>query len=246
MHKKCGQSRYNWSKLGFIAAVLIMVSWSILAFCDEIDDTVKNGDSEEVDQSRQEQAPPSGSIHKTGQMSYEDVNSFDPNSLQKFLKSCPSCEGAHNAKEALELLGIVKKIRQGKKKPDYVIPFKNIGGADGWAGPGEMGFTGYSFEKAQGGYILRGVFFGPFTGGKTPGGNVVSFDGEGNPRCADTDGSIIGFNTDGIEFTYYGGVKFKTPGNEPAYFAVLKGKGFVHLKGAVTVTVAGKKPVNLK
>jgi hypothetical protein len=45
---------------------------------------------------------------------------------------------------------------------------------------------------------------------------------------------------------FYGGAKFRTPGNTPAFFAVIKGKGFVHLKGAVSVTVKGKETVDLK
>jgi hypothetical protein len=85
----------------------------------------------------------------------------------------------------------------------------------------------------------------PLTGGKTPGLNVISFDGNGSPRVADTDGSIIAFATNGVEFNFYGGTKFETPTGTVAYFAVLKGVGFVHLKGDVIVTIKGKEAVEI-
>jgi hypothetical protein len=193
----------------------------------------------------QEQAtPPKANDNSQEEAAYENVNSFDPQSLQSFLKTFPYGKHSQNAKDALELLTIVEKIKSDKIVSDYVIPFENIGGAGGWAGPGNMGFTGYLIQR-QGNYTTSAATWAPFDGGKTPGMNIISFDSNGNPRVADTDGSIISFTTDGIEYVYYGGVKFRTPGAGPAFFAVLKGKGFVHLKGAVTVTVKGKAPVDL-
>jgi hypothetical protein len=155
---------------------------------------------------QEQKTPPEGNTSFTEEAAYEQVNSFEPQSLQSFLKSYPSGKHAQDGKEALELLVSVQRIREGKTKADYVIPFENIGGVNGWAGPGKMGFTGYLIQKVQGGYTTSGIFWPPFDGGKTPGRNVVSFDGSGNPRVADTDGSIIAFNTGGVEFGYYGGV----------------------------------------
>lgn len=193
----------------------------------------------------QEQASPSKVNAKSSDDgAYEKVNSFDPQSLQEFLGEFPTGKHSQSAKDALELQTLVEKIKGGSIDPDYVIPFQNIGGADGWARPGKAGFTGYLIQ-GQGSYTTSGVTWEPFDGGKTPGRDVVSFDSNGNPAVADTDGSIIAFTTNGVEFGYYGGVKFRTPAAEPAFFAVIKGLGFVHLKGAVRVTEKGKAPADL-
>jgi hypothetical protein len=196
-------------------------------------------------QAQEQKAPSEKSDNSVEEKAYKNVNSFDPQSLRAFLNGFPSGKHSQDAKTALELLDRVQNIKKGKIAADYVIPFENIGGADGWAGPGRIGFTGYTAGKGRG-HITRGVFLGPFNGGETPGRGLISFDSQGNLRVADTDGSIIGFITNGIDYGYYGGVKFKTPGDAPAYFGVIKGKGFVHLKGAVSVTVKGKATVNLK
>ena len=117
---------------------------------------------------------------ETEETEYKNVNSFDPQSLERFLKAFHSGKHAQDAKDALELLGLVQKIKTGKIAPDNVIPFENIGGANGWAGPGEMGFTGYLIQ-GSGGYITSAVFWEPFNGGKTPPPSLyLDFDGDGN------------------------------------------------------------------
>ncbi len=193
----------------------------------------------------EQETVPNNSPNESEKAAYKEVNSFNPESLQSFLKAYPSGKNAQSAREALDLIKILNKIKTGKQKPHFVIPFEKIGGVDGWAGPGEMGFSGY-FLSDQGSYASRGFFVSPFNGGKTPGVFTISFDSRGNRRIADTDGSIIAFNTDGLKFKYYGGVIFQTPGDKPAFFAVLKGKGFVHLKGKISVTVKGKEKVDLE
>ena len=185
--------------------------------------------------------PSKESIDTNEEAEYKNVNSFDLQSLQRFLKAFPLGKNSQNAKDALELVNLIQKIREGRIKAKYVIPFKNLGGGKYWAGSGIKGFTGHNVTSNS-----IGVFFGPFNGGGTPGYGMISFDGNGNPREALTDGSIIGFITNGVNAEYYGGTKLKTPANAPAYFAVIKGKGLVHLKGAVTVTIKGKAPVEIK
>jgi hypothetical protein len=188
--------------------------------------------------------PPQTAAKSPDETAYDKVNSLDPQSLQDYLRQFPAGQHSQNAKDALELQTLVKKIKGGSIDPDLVIPFQSIGGAGGWALPGKAGFTGYVIQR-QGRDTTSGITWEPFDGGQTPGRDVISFDSNGNPAVADTDGSIIAFTTNGIELGYYGGVKFETPGAAPAFFGVIKGLGFVHLKGAVRVTEKGKAPVDL-
>ena len=175
--------------------------------------------------------------NKQDSLEYKNVNSFNIQSLQGFLKAYPSSEYSQDAKVALELLTLVKKIKDGLIKADYIIPFSKIGGVEGWALPGEMEFSGRSNGK---------LFWKPFNGGKTPDVNSFTFGYGGVPEIADNDGSIIAFKTNGEVFEFYGGVKFVTPNDETVFFGVLKGIGFVHLKGKATVTPKDEVPVVLK
>ena len=75
---------------------------------------------------------------------------------------------------------------------------------------------------------------------------MIRFDSNGNRAVSVTDGSIIAFATNGVDLGFYGGTKFKTPSAEPAYFAVIKGQGLVHLKGAVSVSTKNGKTIEMK
>ena len=59
-------------------------------------------------------------------------------------------------------------------------------------------------------------------------------------------GSVIGFRTGGLKFELFKGIIFETPGNEPMYFGVIKGKGLVHLKGEGKVALPDRKTIDVK
>ncbi len=195
---------------------------------------------------QQQENPPKASTDSAEETAWKDVNCFDKQSLQSFIQAFASGKHTQDAKDALELNTQIQNIRNGKETVKFAIQFDDLEGGDAWAAPGDVGFTGKGIHRLSGDYLSRYAFFPPMDGGKTPGINVISFDSSGNPRVSVTDGSIVGFATDGVDLVFYGGTKFRTPGNAPAFFAVIKGKGFVHLKGAVSVTVKGKETVDLK
>lgn len=195
---------------------------------------------------QQQETPPKESTSSIEETEWENVNCFDTQLLQSFLQAFPSGKHTQDAKDALELNNCIRQIKEDKGATNYVIQFGDLGGGDAWAALGDVGFTGRGIHRMSDGNISVAYFSTPMNGGKTPGANIISFDSNGNQRVRVTDGSIVAFATDGLELVFYGGAKFKTPGSAPAFFAVIKGKGFVHLKGAVSVTIKGKATVDLE
>jgi len=182
------------------------------------------------------------------QKAWELVNSFDAQSVGDFLKQFPAGELAAQAKVALELQSRLAKIRAGKSKGDFVIPFAAFGNTwKEWQQTRpDRGVVGY-FAASQGNYSTLGWFSpAPMSGGKTPGANEMSFDSNGILISPTGDGSIIAFRTQGLKLELLQGVIFQTPGDEPMYFAVVAKKGLVHLKGQGSVTLPNKKTTILK
>jgi hypothetical protein len=148
---------------------------------------------------QQQETPPKGSSDSAEEKAWKDVNCFDTQSLQRFIQAFATGKHAQDAKDALELNNQIQKIRDGKEAVKFALQFEDLGGGDAWAALGDVGFTGKGIHRLSGDYISRYAFFPPMDGGKTPGINVISFDGNGNPRVSVTDGSIVAFATDGVD-----------------------------------------------
>lgn len=179
---------------------------------------------------------------------WEEVDCLNKDSLREYLTKFPTGQFAQAAKEAIEMLDMIAGIKEDKIKPACVIPFEVFG--DRWKvwekrSPNK-GIVGY-FAKRQTGFTALGWFCPkPFSGGKTPGRRRIQFDDVGALVSPTGDGSVIAFQTDGLRFELFPGVVFETPGEEPMYFAVIEGKGLVHLKGQGKVTLPDGKTTELK
>jgi hypothetical protein len=182
------------------------------------------------------------------QKAWEEVNSLDKESLQTFLKRFPEGELAPHAKTAIALQETFAQIRECKRKEVFTISLEQLGNTwKGWqqrnASTGVIGYVTKKGEK----YNTLGWFKpDPLGGGKTPGGNTISFDSRGLMTSPTGDGSIIAFRTGGLKFQLFNNIVFETPGDEPIYFGVLEGKGLVHLGGKGKVTLPDGKTKELK
>jgi hypothetical protein len=170
------------------------------------------------------------------QVAWKKVDCLNQQSVKEFLKNFPDGEFVDRAKEALELQDKMSSIKEGKSEDGFVIPFAVLG--EPWKvwqkkAP-NRGALGY-FAKAgssMGWFIPR-----PLSGGKTTRREIFPFDERGLLISPTGDDSIIAFRTGGSMFELFKGIIFETPGNEPMYFGVIKGKGLVHLKGEGKVTL---------
>jgi len=182
------------------------------------------------------------------QKAWEEVDSLNKESLQGFLKTFPDGKIAQQAKTAIELQDKVAAIKTGKSKPDFTISLDVLGSR--WTAwqkrMPEKGVVGYFTKKGEGMSTLGWFSPEPLSGGKTPGRGTCSFDERGILVSPTGDGSIVAFSTDGLKFELFAGLVFETPTEEPIYFAVMDGKGLVHIKGAGKVTLPDGKTTDLK
>ena len=182
------------------------------------------------------------------QKAWEDVNSLNKKSLQDFLKNFPDGELTKEARAAIELQDKITGIREGKARDAFTISFDVLG--EKWKAwqkrRPEKGVVGYFAEKGDGMSTI-GIFTPkPFSGGKTPGRGILSFDERGILVSPTGDGSIVAIRTDGLKLEWFSGLVFETPTEEPIYFAVIEGKGLIHLKGAGKVTLPDGKTTDIK
>jgi hypothetical protein len=180
---------------------------------------------------------------------WEQVDSLNKQSLQDFVKKFPDGKYAQEAKLGCRLQDKFAAIRAKKSKPAATIPFDVLGQRwQSWTKEyPKRGVVGYFAKKDKKDEKLTNLgFFSPLTGGSTPGGNSVSFDGTGVMVSPTGDGSIIGFETDGLKYEWLGGVVFQGSGDEPMFFGVLEGTGLVHLSGAGKITVPDGKTFEFK
>ena len=182
------------------------------------------------------------------QKAWEEVNSLDKESLKNFLKRFPDGELAAQANVAIELQDKFTQIKEGRSKGAFIISLDQLG--DTWKGwqkrNASTGVIGYFTEKGEKYNTLGWFSPDPLGGGKTPGGNTISFDSRGLMTSPTGDGSIIAFRTGGLEFQLFSNLVFQTPGDEPMYFGVLEGKGLVHLMGKGTVKLPDGTTKELK
>jgi hypothetical protein len=177
---------------------------------------------------------------------WEKVDSLNKQSLQDFLKQFPDGKYAQEAKLGISLQDKFAAIRDKKSKPAATITFDALGQRwQSWTKRNpDKGVIGYFAKKGEKFTSLG--WFSPLTGGSTPGGNSVSFDGSGVMVSPTGDGSIIGFRTDGLKYEWLGGVVFQGSGDDPMFFGVLGGTGLVHLSGAGKITLPDGKTVDVK
>ncbi len=180
------------------------------------------------------------------QQAWEKVDSLSKQSVQDFLKEFPVGELAKQAKIAVELQDKLASIKGGKTKGAFTISFAVLGERwkDWQQRNPDKGIVGHFVKKGEK-FNTLGLFTpDPLSGGKTD--VTFSFDARGIPTSPTGDGSIIAFRTGGIKFELFKGLVFETPADEPIYFAVISGKGLVHLKGAGKVTLPDGKATGLK
>ena len=182
------------------------------------------------------------------QQAWEEVDSFNEQSVEEFLQGFPSGELAKQANMALELQRKMMEIRSGKSKSEFVIPFSVLGEQwENWQKRNpDKGVVGYFAKKGEKYNSLGWFLPDPLSGGKTGGSKTISFDSRGLLTSPTGDGSIVAFRTGGLQFELFKGLIFKTPGDEPMYFGVVGGNGLVHLSGAGMVTLPDGKTGDLK
>ncbi len=179
---------------------------------------------------------------------WDEVDSLDRQSLEDFLKRFPDGELAAQAKLAKELQNGVYRIKEGKTENAFSISLDQLG--DTWKdwqkrNPSK-GTIGYFTKKGETRNTMGWFVPDPLGGGKTPGRDTFSFDWRGLMVSPTGEGSIIAFSTDGLEFHFMKDVVLQTPGTEPIFFAVLKGKGLVYVQGEGTVTLPDGTTTALK
>lgn len=178
------------------------------------------------------------------QKAWEGVDSLNKESLQDFFKQFPDGELTKRAKVALELQDRFDSIKKGDSKAGFTIS-KNVLGKD-WEIWQEFnpktGVGGYSLDNKG---RLGGLLPDPLGGGKTYSGARIHEFHRLWALMPAGDGSIIAFRTGGLKMELFKGIFFETPGNEPIYFGVIAGKGWVHLRGAGKVTLPNGKTTDL-
>ncbi len=187
---------------------------------------------------------------------WEAVNSLERQSLQNFLKQFPDGEFAKSANLANELGERIDSIRESKVIPDFTIPFDMLGAK--WIAwqkrfP-QIGVLG-CYAKAVTVIIDEneqtdseyGCFFPAFSGGKTPRLRNLPPDEMGVPGCPTGEGSILAFRTDGVKYPFTRkDLQIETAGDSVVFFAVIRNKGLIHLKGTGRVTLPNGKTAILK
>jgi hypothetical protein len=182
------------------------------------------------------------------QRAWDEVDSLNKQSVQDFLKNFPDGEKAKQAKVALELQYKVISIKEGKSEGDVTISFAMLGKQwKAWQKRNSnKGALGYFVKQGDKSKSLGWFPPGPLSGGKTGAKKTFPFDERGLLISPTGDGSIIAFRTEGSKFELFKGIVFETPGNEPMYFGVIKGKGLVHLKGEGKITLPNGMTINVK
>ena len=171
------------------------------------------------------------------QTAWENVDCLNKPSLQDFLKSFPEGELAPQAKVAIELQDKLVAFKEGKIAQPFILSPEVLGATwKQWqkSNPNKAAF-GYSMTKVEGMDTPGKLLPSPLSGGKT----VIRSGPTG-------DGSIIAVSTHGLKYELFPGIVFETPGKDPMYFAVVAGKGLVHLKGTGTVTLPDGRTADLE
>ncbi|MBN2269873.1 MAG: LysM peptidoglycan-binding domain-containing protein [Sedimentisphaerales bacterium] len=177
---------------------------------------------------------------------WEEVDSLSKQSLEDFLEKFPDGELAEQAEVAVELQDKLSSIREGKFKDSFTISLELLG--ERWKNWQKLnpnkGVVGYYVKKGEKFNTLGWFSPSPLSGGRTPGRGTISFDNPGILTSPTGDGSLIAFRTGGLKFELFNRIVFETPGDEPMYFAVIEGKGLVHIYGEGKVTTPdGKETV---
>lgn len=193
-------------------------------------------------------------------IAWEKVDGMEIEPLGKFIKLFPEGTHINDAKVLLLMQNRMELYRQRKKKPKYVITFKQMG--ERWLDSKRVekekdvkDIIGFSFVKdayntPTGHPHISFGFFQPL--GK--GSGTITMAKHGVPALPTKDGSILAIKTYGMNTkdalkelgaidTFFGGYHFITPESKSkwtalegtAYFGLIKGIGFVHIYGDVTV-----------
>jgi len=183
------------------------------------------------------------------------VDILNPDSISDFLESFPSGEYSQEAKEYQEINVYISSIKSGDEEPKFAIPFTTLKDWGWWHSlvrPTVVGYYIYTFPGGHG----EGLTSYPSLNGKTiefMSGSAMSFDASfsvGDPflefnvfdpstavsmvSVATPVGSIIGFETDGLDLSIYG-MHFISKEDGRLLFAAIDGIGLVHVQGAGTV-----------
>ena len=124
---------------------------------------------------------------------------------------------------------------EAANKP-FVIPFDQLEPTwSNWKKYGISGKLGLYWKKSD-----RGAVYGVMPEGL----DAISFDSRGQPVPPTKDGSVIFFETDGLQYEWLNKLVIQTDGR--VSFNVVEGKGLVHASGKGLCTLPDGKTVSLQ
>ena len=171
------------------------------------------------------------------QEAWEKISCMDVQALQMFVESYPGGTHGNDAQLYLSLFQKIEAIKSGLVEPGFVIPFDQLGAR--WQGWKERrpdrGAVGIYRNSSS-----LGIFWA------IPGCSTISMDEYGGPITPTGDGSILTIRTSGFKLEYLEGIVMESYGDDVLYFAVIEGKGLVHIHGWGKVTMPDGSEVELK
>jgi hypothetical protein len=167
----------------------------------------------------------------------------DPDALQAFLNRFPDGYWAPQAIFLRTLQRRMGAIRSGGILPDLVITFEQLGprwhswkrGLSIKEEP-DVGVIAYHLDQTG--------FFGAIPDPDQPGPNAIIYDAYGVPMTYTGDGSLVIFETNGLELEYINSIVIQSLEGEALYFGVIEGMGLVHLHGRGRVGIPSSQAVS--
>ena len=173
---------------------------------------------------------------KVEQEAWQKVQCLDTQSLQAFLTAFPDGVKAGDAKLYLALNTRIDEIRAKRETSSLVIPFEKLG--DRW-----QEWKKRLPDKGGVGYFRTQSSMGIFS---LPGCQSISMDAYGMPITPTGDGSIAGFETEGLKFEYLNSIVIQSAEGDTLHFGVIDGMGLVHLRGQGKVTMPDGTEIDLQ
>lgn len=167
---------------------------------------------------------------------WQKITCMDTQSLQAYVNAFPSGAYANDTQLIISLIQKIERIKNGRLKPGFTISFEQLG--ERWQSwkksPAETGALGiYRDDRSMGVFTT------------VPGCSII-FDSVGIPALPTGDGSILAVRTAGNPLEYFKGIVMESYGDEVLYFAVIEGKGLVHIHGFGKVTMPDSSEHDLK
>jgi hypothetical protein len=166
---------------------------------------------------------------------WRNVDLIESDTLETYLELFPSGGNADYARLFLAMDEKINAIRDGEEEPEFVISEEVLG--ENWAFRKEINpsccFIGVSLRSPDIEYHYS-----------DPGG-IPTIRHEGVWVLPAGDGSIVALDTNGTECYYLSDIGFQTPGEDPLYFVVIDGVGWVYLHGEGKVILPDGEEVTL-